>query len=310
MSEGNTYRSTWWQTASGSYELWVAARPTIRGVGPTAEAAFDDLCRRINADFGDYSPEFDFDPPLPTVPLPAGIDKTHYVSLWSHGGLGLRNPPRTLFNGLDCEVCKYNQPARRTDVPLSADPTADSAIGDVGPHQRDGWCMSLATALIDQLTDAERQAFTQRPIVVPPRSRRKCVEVVPNHLVPVCGVRGVEVTMGVRCEACGFQTFSHGNAIKWLKSVCRSDLPDPIPTLFFVGTFAGYSLCMARSRWLELKRLPGMSKWTSKPLLVVDEANCLRDPPLPSAAERADQKRRTGRPLFSFTWWAKERASR
>ena len=164
------------RTDSGSYELWLAARPTIRGVGATADAAFDALCRRINAE-GDYSPEFDFDPPLPTVPLPtvplpAGIDKDSYVSLWPGGGLQVRNPPRALFDGPDCRVCGYNQPARRTDVPLAADPTANSAVGTQRDGDRDGWCLTLADDFVRQLTSDERQAFTQRPVALPPRSRR------------------------------------------------------------------------------------------------------------------------------------------
>ncbi len=38
-------------------------------------------------------------------------------------------------------------------------------------------------------------------------------------------------------------------------------------------------------------------------MLVVDEANCLRDPPLPTVEEKNEQERRTGR-HFDYVLWA------
>lgn len=304
MTEGQTYRCSWRQLPDGSFELWVVRRPKLRVVAVTSKGAFDALAERVHEELGDWEAEFDFDPPLPTVPLASGIDKTNYVTVWPGGGLQIGNPPQTLFSGLDCRVCGYNQPALRTEHPLLAEPTADSAIGSVEP--RDGWCMTLGQSLIEHLTLDQRQTFTQRPVVLPARSRRKCVEIVPHRFVPRCGVRDVQVTMGVRCESCGFKTFAHGNSIDWLTSVCRSDLPVPIPDLFFAGDFSLYDLCLSRTRWSALKRLPGMSQWTSKPLLIVNEADCLRDPPLPSVAEQEAWTKRTGRG-FSYVQWIDER---
>ena len=111
--------------------------------------------------------------------------------------------------------------------------------------------------------------------------------------------------MGIHCEACGFRTFDHGNAIKWLRSARRAQLPRSDASLFFVGSFAIYSLCMTRARWLELKPMRGLSAWRSQPLLVVDEANCLRNPILPSVADRVAWARRMGRP-FNFLQWAED----
>jgi hypothetical protein len=84
--------------------------------------------------------------------------------------------------------------------------------------------LALAEDLVAKLTDGERRTFTQRPITLPPRARRKAVEVVPSRLVPECGVKDVRVEMGVHCTACGLKSFAHGNAIDWMKVVCRSDL--------------------------------------------------------------------------------------
>jgi hypothetical protein len=73
--------------------------------------------------------------------------------------------------------------------------------------------------------------------------------------------------------------------------VARADLPSPLPPSFFVGNPTYYHLCMGGARWRELRGQPGTRKMRRARIAVVNEAECDREPWLPTLDELEEHYR-------------------
>jgi hypothetical protein len=86
--------------------------------------------------------------------------------------------------------------------------------------------------------------------------------------------------------------------------ICRTELPNPIPSVFAIGEKNFFYLCVKRSRWLEMRDQPKMSNWTSYRAMIVEPQDCLVDPPLPTIEEMQEQSARTDIGFDQALWTA------
>ncbi|MFN7138562.1 MAG: hypothetical protein ACK4UN_04435 [Limisphaerales bacterium] len=154
----------------------------------------------------------------------------------------------------------------------------DGAFGPIG-HDGSTNVEILSEEFLNLLSPAERRQLDLRPVVRKGKSR-KFYELIGPAGPPFVAVAGLPAS-GWRCSECNRATWGY-----WLKGfpihgfVAATDLPQPIPGVFTIGTPPEVHLCMTGSRWRELRGKPGTRGFVSRPLGVASDRELIRDPEL------------------------------
>ena len=131
------------------------------------------------------------------------------------------------------------------------------------------------------LTSAERAGLQFQPVERPKRARKQYFELIGPSGPPLVAAAGLPLG-GWRCPDCGYQTFSvnYSPELTFRDFIARSDLPQPLPSVFTVGVQPNVQLCVTEERWAELRGRRGTRRFVSSPLGVVSDDELVRSPEL------------------------------
>ena len=292
----NVIRCGWSQGDDG-WHLWVKACPRVCGDGETFEEAEEDLLESIF----EAAPDPDeilpaqpqYDPPLPASPALRSLLEPELYLLWggaaAYGPGSYRKPADTYMDSLFergmCPVCRHGR-GSRTSVPLrvehggSADLLHWSSTGRYIPHL-------FSENFIAHLRPGERRLLKLRPVEFSSKRRRKkYFEPTAEPSIKFAGIKGSDVK-GSECPQCGYRDIYgvldlelNGPPTYLYSFICRSDLPEPLPSMFLVGVQHNIHICVRRNRLDQLQSGDGVRGLSSRRLGIVDAQRCVPHPRL------------------------------
>lgn len=278
MTEGRVYVCCW-DEDGGRWRLWVKSAPRVFGEGATYDEAEEQLLDAIASWNGDCVAVFEFDSPLPLSSNAGQFSKPSLVLIIGDSFPDSFGPKETLFTGGRCRPCQMGI-GDRSEVPLWLGPMESGFEGGFL------YCGNAVTryyfseSFLSLLNSDERADFEFRKVERVDRARKRFFELVARPRIPFVGVRGMDAS-GFECPSCGGRTFSFLEPnLPFGAFVCRSDLPDPLPAVFAVGSLHTPHLCMTQERWSELVGSRKARGIVSHPLGVVDPTDCDRHPRL------------------------------
>ncbi len=311
-AETNVIPCKWKKTAHG-YRLWVRGRPDVFGEAESfedAEQALTDAIWEAAEDLDAVIPTVpEYDPPLPASAIGEQFLKPELFLVSGDGVFDIearayaRNEWSesrearlqehfalldSMYTGGLCRSCKHGI-GNRTDqsFPIGS---CDSAYDGGSIRNCYGFFASFghiySDGFISLLRTEEKARLEFRPLSTScRRPRRKYFELLTAPEVAFVGVNGFD-TNGYECGDCGNRFFyvdepalnQGGFSINHF--VCRSDLPDPLPSCFVVGTEQDAELCLTRERWDQIKGQRGMKGISGQRLGVISSEQCDRHPRL------------------------------
>lgn len=268
MAEGRTYVIEWTRSDDG-WTLRVRGERRLQTMRGTFEKALDEIGSQIGARFGDGEPLFTYDPPLPTR---ASDDEYLRDGLALFDGTGytqLRERyPFHLFAGGPCRHCAHPT-GRRSELPVQLE-------GAIREHVTSCPFFYYSPLLVSEeflslLTDSERACCEWRRCERERRARRVMYEVLPRVFVRVASPTGFRMS-GWCCLQCGFSCAAAMDESSDIHEFAwRTELPEPLPELFGVGSLvAGLKIGGRASRLRELLRHKHSLGMYVSPLGVLD----------------------------------------
>jgi hypothetical protein len=295
--KGDVYYCCWKRNQDGDYVGWERKHPSLRAEAMTQREMVELLGDIVGEYHDDHEAALQFEPPLSEKNGKEKYFVDDLVEVVWNAMFSFTLSAETAFKLGRCKRCGRGL-GSRTPRPLVVDSLGQgidgafsSASNSPPPAQMPGHLIIVSEAFLHVTTKNERATFEARPIEWRSKRRTKFFEIIPKTFIPRVGIKGHEVN-GWRCELCGQQQYSVCGTLEYgVKVVCRSDLPSPPPTFFFVGDPISYGLCTSRRRW-ELLRSKSVRKLMNWRLAVVDEDECRRHPRLPTLDERAAFRRK------------------
>jgi hypothetical protein len=288
--KGNVYWCTWEKNTDGDYVGWPTKRPSLRAEGMTESEMVDALADVVGEYHNDREAVLQFEPPLESENGSAASLAREFVSVGWNSHFRLENP-NDVFSGGKCDKCSWGI-GERTPEPLrikSLWPGSDGLfLWDPLIHAH---IYVVSDVFLKLLTKEEAKQFDIRPVILPSKRRRKLFEILPKLFLSEVAIKGVEVE-GWHCSKCGHRHMWFTGANHGLQVVCRADLPSPEPKIFFVGQPNRYELCLRISRFAELREMAGTRQMLKDRVAMVDQAECVRRPKLPTREEREQRRRR------------------
>ena len=273
--EGQVYVCSWDRVGS-RFRVWARSHPGLAAEGDSFKSADEELFGLISDATGDGENIHEYDPPSPdTIPPNSGV----LFQLASVGGEGRatianRDFASLFTNGL-CELCSYPRGVR-TEVPLTlakiwAGFEGGAATGSTFfPNRR-----FFSERFLALLSAEERGRFEWRQVRRGPRAKKAFFEILSSRIqIPAVALREGRANLW-ECDECGWRNSpfyggrdqlpawliertSRGwqDLPNWYVNV--SDLPDPVPSCFLVGSPSDSAqLCFTRERWHQIVGRPG-----------------------------------------------------
>jgi hypothetical protein len=145
----------------------------------------------------------------------------------------------------------------------------------------------VSEELLALLSDDERRGLELQP--TNRKGRRKFHELVGPEGPPHVAVASIDAG-GWRCTQCSYQTWGYWVQGMTIRSfVARSDLPEPLKSVFTVGTYPRIRLAVTATRWRELVGQRGTRGFVSSLLGVLPDEEVVRHPRLPTYEEQLNQ---------------------
>lgn len=271
-----------WKKTEGGWKLWRKGRPSVCGEGGTYEEAREALIGAIQHSGVSVLQEgpLEFDPPLPPAAEAERFMKPELYLLGGGEGFGGEvDPQAEYFEGGFCPTCGCGVGARTgRPIILSRVSKADGAYTTIHGYQSR---TLFSEDFLSLLTPEERERFDFRPVAYHERcNKRKCdyYELSADSPVPFVGIQGYEAD-GISCRTCGHREINYyKDKAPLSRFLCLSDLPDPPPSCFPVGSHQRPHLCMTRQRWDEIRGHKFTKGIVSQAVGVVPEALCERNP--------------------------------
>ena len=295
--EHAVYICKWSHDAAG-WKLWVRSRPELRGSGAEYAAAESNLIGCIQDAGGAMQAVLEFDPPLPPGQWEAQFSQPELYLICGDERFEDREQARQASaSSLDvmcaqadefyvvpvCRACRHAR-GTRSDKPLWVGTMAGRFDGWFGGAHMQMLTSHLvfSEAFLALLTTHERQRLEFRQVTRGPQARKAFYELLGPAGPPLVGVAGLPIS-GWVCEVCDYRTFGYwAPRLAIHEFVAASDLPNPLPTMFVIGTPPELQLCVTAARWRELVGRKGTRGFTSRPLGVVSADRVIRDPELES----------------------------
>jgi hypothetical protein len=293
-----------WKKQPSGYRLWVKAYPSVVGEGDTIEEAEESLRNAIweAADDMDTveAPLYVYEPPLPVSAATERFLKPELYAVrgdepfeFGPGDTGERMSREAcgewlekhidgLYTGGYCRACKSGI-GRRTRQTIQIgryESNSDGGFirtrGFSGPWY--GYVYS--DRFLALLTPEERDRLEfQRVQIAKKKGRREYYELLSAPDATFVGVKSLDAE-GSECDVCGHISIHYHQepTVDLLWFVCRSDLPDPLPSCLVVGYNDERYVCFTRQRWDEIRGKPGTKGMVPAPIGVVSEEECDRRP--------------------------------
>lgn len=286
--EDDVYICKWKRTADG-FRLWVKGKPKLGVEGDGDIYALSERLSEVIAESGGAPHAVvEFDKPFPKSAFDSRYSTPAVVTVCGDDSfeatLSLEHRrDRALwydqfFQQPSCPECK-GITSERNDVPITID--------DFRPSFDGGFITCGTTALyvysdafLDLLTPEEKSGLQLRPVTLSKKSKKQYFELVGPQGIPYTAVSTLDHS-GWRCDFCGFSTFgylSRKSAIR--RFVRKSKLPNPLPSVFTVGTLPRIRLCLTAERWAEMVSKPGTRGFTSSTLGIAPDMDVVVRPEL------------------------------
>ena len=289
-----------WKKTGGQWHLWVKGRPQVSGQGETFEAAQLALEQAIwdDAENGDdvIPTVMEFEPALP---MSEGTKKFFTPEIYNIYGderfeLLRGNFPygqvdestmayvHSLYEGGICKSCSSGI-GKRTEVEFRTERKIESSDGLWLFHcQIKADAYFFSDRFISLLTDKELERLKFRDCVTTQKRGRKYYELAGDCIASAVGVKCFD-SSGRECRECGKKFFSVADRnmdFSMQSFLCRSDLPDPLPSCFAANISNRPTLCMTRERWDQIRGNKNAKGLISERIGIADEELCDRFPRL------------------------------
>lgn len=298
---GNNVYICGWSHSSEGFSLWTKTGPRMTAQAPTYVLAEERLIAAIQERDGATYLVLEFDPPLPRSEQECKYTRPELYLIGGDDRFETAAARRVPFETAEerearfsseldifferplCRKCesatapRSEQPLELTSVPSRFDGAFGHLEGRGSPRLQ-----IVSEEFLDLLSLDERQRLVLHPTVNKGRSRRKFYELVGPAGPPFVAAMELPVN-GWRCSACNYMTWGYwidGMSIR--SCVADSDLPQPLPSLFTVGTPPEIYLCVTGERWRELLGKKGVRGFVSEALGIVSDQELIRHPDLPS----------------------------
>lgn len=288
-----------WTKVDHQWQLWVKGNRKLSGSGDSFESASQQLEKAIweNAkDLDSVIPTvMEFDPPLPiqerlkkffTPPLYRvfgdGIfDLLIRATLLGDMDTATKEYLNSLYEKGICRACKHGL-GKRTEVRLRAEEFDNYD----GLFLRSSYVRSDAYFFSDRfislLTDDELGRLKFRECQLQRKVKRRYFELAGYAIVHNVGVKGFDVR-GCECSQCGSRDFniSEPDLDETVKDfICRSDLPNPVPSCFAIEINGGIELCMTEERFNQIRGNKNTKGIMIQRIGIIDDELCDRHPRL------------------------------
>lgn len=282
-----------WKKGPGIFSLWLSEPPYSKADGQNLSEAIENLISSVQDDDGAVVPNFEFAPPLP---------KNQFESVFNSPELFLISgdecfePDRVrapafsapelreaeerwyeqFFDGTSCRECRTPSKSRNDKLL----PLAYSGNGE------DGGFMPLGNGLISffseefltLLSEEELQRIHFKPTQQLGEIKKVVFELVGSPEIAPVAVCGIAAN-GWRCNACGHRQFvTYSKRLSYRQFIAKADLPEPLPSLFIIGSPWNLGLCITAERWKEFVGRKGTRGLLSRPLGVVPDKLVVRSP--------------------------------
>jgi hypothetical protein len=269
--------------------VWVEGNANLRVEAEDFEDAEDELGGLICEKAGDGEAVMEFDPPSP-VRNRTNWTPIEIVSLGYNASAELVDREQPLFSKGRCVVCRTPHGKRtKTQIRLKKIPQTDTfSVRNFLPR-----IQIFSESFIGLLTEQERLALEFQPIETEGKSRKRFFELVGRPQMRYVGIKGAEYnpTVSRQCPSCRNRTFlMRGLDIPMYSDIqdflAYQDLPSPLSSVLLVGhEIETASLCMPRSRWLEIRGKSGTKGVCTSKIGIVPEERVKRNPSLPIPQE-------------------------
>jgi hypothetical protein len=284
--EGKVYNCSWKKNGR-RYLVWVESDVDLKVEAEDFDEAEGELGGLICEKTGDGEAVMEFNPPPP-----AG-NRTNWtpieiVSLGYNASADLVDREQPLFSKGRCTVCRTPHGERtKIQIRLKNIPQSDTfSVRNFLPRIR-----VFSESFVDLLNEQERLTLEFRPIEIEGKTRKKFFELIGRPQIAYSGIKGSTYDPLVcrQCPLCGtYAFFMRGSDIPMdiQHFVASEDLPSPLPSVLLLGHGDGTaSLCMPRSRWLEIRGKPGTKGVCTSKIGIVPEERVERKPLLPIPEE-------------------------
>lgn len=285
-----------WSHSSAGFLLWWRSRPAVRGSGATFAEAMDRLEEAIQDAGGAMHVVMEFDPQPPKTDVEERYGHPEIYVVGGDDRFQTDAPGSVAFETADelesrlrwldgfydqpvCRRCRWTS-GRRNDRPLTLNYVSSRHDGAFGLIGTDGGPMHaiFSEEFLSLLVPEEKETLEFRPTLR--RGRRKFFELLGPEGPPTVAVSTLPLR-GWRCPKCDHGTWGHfGDGLSMRTYVARCDLPDPLPTVFTIGTYPEVALAVTGARWKEMLGRRGTRGFTSRAVGVVPELDVVRNPQL------------------------------
>ena len=299
--EDGVYLCTWSQSDQG-FDMWLKSNPNVRSSGTTYDKATEALVEAIQDAGGAMHAVLEFDPPLTP---PANIQQfltPSIVQIWGDEIFEQAGPRRSgsfanakerdahlawddaHYEGGCCKRCR-NPLGKRTDKTLELSYVRSDYGGGFVPI-KGGKSYVFSEQFLSLLTDSERASLELRKVIRSKRSRIAYYELIGPSGPPFVGLKSIPPHSGWVCDDCGYRCFGNLREGFDLRDfIAAEDLPNPLPSIFTIGTQPGVELVATSERWAELVGQKGTQGMLSESIGVVPPNRLDRNPSLRKLSE-------------------------
>jgi hypothetical protein len=289
-----------WKKTGLQWHIWVKGKPKLFGKGETLDAAQSHLQDAIwdsaeNVD--DVTPTvMEFDPPLPTSERMKKFFTPQICTVYGDGrydlltgGFPYGNADtasieyvNSLYEKGICKTCGYGI-GKRTNVEFRAEFYDGSYDGLWLFHtQVQARAYFFSDRFISLLTSEELKRLEFLGCQTKRKGKRKYFELRGNSIANNVGIKGFDAE-GQECTECGQRHFYIKEAClndPMQDFICRSDLPNPLPSCFVVNINNKPTLCMTQERFGQIRGDKNAKGIISERLGIIDDKLCERHPRL------------------------------
>jgi hypothetical protein len=300
--EHDVYICEWAETPEG-FEVWVRSRPHVRARDKTATGAELALIDAIVEAGGAYHPVMEFVPPLPQTDFDQKYATPELYTIVGDDRFETDEPRSVpfetdeerirrwswyddFFTAPCCRVCR-SPAGPRNERPLTLTHVRNRFDGGFVVFSS-AFLHVFSENFLASLSKHERELLQFRLVKRQSKSRKQYFELIGPSGPPEVVIAGREL-QGWQCVSCEARTFSHVYSPDVGIGTCiaREDLPNPLPSVFTIGTQPNVSLCVTGQRWASIAGTAGTRGLVSRLVGVVPDGEVIRNPELaPRASSR------------------------
>ncbi len=272
-----------WKKTEAGWKLWKKGKPKVCGEASTYKKAFEALWDSMGTNGISLLQEgpIEYDKPLPpSVEAEKYMNPELYlIKPDEKFGCMLPDEGEAFFKAGQCRTCQKPIGQRsQTPLMLTFVNKADIASVKIFPFAHR---TVFSEDFLSLLTEQEKSLFDFRPVQYHSESKnRKCdyFELSCDSPFSFVGNSAYD-SDGITCRECGHIDIKYYHINSPLERyLSSSDLPDPLPSCFPIGSHQMPVFCLTRQRWDEIRGHKFAKGLISRPVGVVPDDLCETDP--------------------------------